>query len=119
MQFSGDERCYFGWLLFLWFDPKSISVSGTSFTLKGQHAPKGLQDWAELVGQMYLSGYYEDFYELLVKNSIKFYQKPQLTLTPKMYKSTSKISEFLLQNDIRVLLKNAQGKVTFRSILLK
>lgn len=76
MQFSGDERCYFGWLLFLWFDPKSISVSGTSFILKGQHAPKSLQDCAELLGQMYLSGYYEEFYEFLVKKSIKFYQKP-------------------------------------------
>lgn len=106
MQFSSDERCYFGWLLFLWFDPKSISVSGTSFILKGQHASMDLQDWAELLGQMYLSGYYEKFYEFLVKNSIKFYQKPQLTLTTIIYKNTPKISEFLLQNNIRVLLKN-------------
>lgn len=43
MQYSGDEEYYFGWLLFLWFDPKSISVNGTSFILKGRHAPNGLQ----------------------------------------------------------------------------
>lgn len=112
MQFSSDERCDFGWLLFLLFDPKSISVSGTSFILKGQHAPKGLQDWVELVGQMYLSGYYEEFYEFLVKNSTKLYQTPQLTLITTIYKSTSNISEFVLQNNVRVLLKNAQEKVT-------
>lgn len=71
MQFSGGKRCYFGWLFFLWFDPKSINVSGASFILKGQHAQKGLQDQAELLGQMYLSGYYEEFYEFLVKKFSK------------------------------------------------
>lgn len=45
MHFSGDERCYFGWLFFLWFNPKPFSISGTSFILKGQRALKGLQDW--------------------------------------------------------------------------
>lgn len=53
---------------------------------------------------MYLSGYYEEFYEFLVK---KFSKALPKALADKKKKNKSKIPEFLLQNNIRMLLKNA------------